>query len=244
MPVVDEQFAATARGGILYDASRFGKPDERLFEPEHWSRGGKLVTAAGGRGGVCFIDSGAGHWVLRHYRRGGAIARLVRDRYLWLGARQTRSLREWRLLAQLTHLGLPVPAPVAARYERGSVTYRADLITERLPASQTLADVVTGESLDADGWRRIGETIARFHSHGVHHADLNAHNIMLGAGGEVYLLDFDRGRIRPRGGWEAQVLARLHRSLEKIGRERRGVRFSDDDWGQLMEGYRSPVNSE
>lgn len=48
---------------------------------------------------------------------------------------------------------------------------------------------------------------------GVHHADLNAHNILLADDGAVYVLDFDRGRIRARGAWENNVLARLHRSL-------------------------------
>jgi 3-deoxy-D-manno-octulosonic acid kinase len=239
MPVVDEQFAVTARGGILYDASSFVKPDERAFEREHWAQLGRLIDARGGRGGVAFIDSDRGHWVLRHYRRGGAIARIVSDRYLWFGAQRTRSFREWRLLAELTRLALPVPAPIAARYERRSLLYRADLITERLPSSRTLADAVTGNALAADAWYAIGKTIQRFHAHGVHHADLNAHNIMLGAAPCVYLLDFDRGRIRARGSWEAAVLARLRRSLDKIARERRDVRFGEDDWRRLLEGYRA-----
>jgi 3-deoxy-D-manno-octulosonic acid kinase len=39
--------------------------------------------------------------------------------------------------------------------------------------------------------------IARFHRAGVWHADLTAHNILLEVRGVPWLLDFDRGRIRP-----------------------------------------------
>jgi 3-deoxy-D-manno-octulosonic acid kinase len=58
--------------------------------------------------------------------------------------------------------------------------------------------------------------LRRFHEHGVQHADLNAHNVLLGRDGGVHLLDFDRGRLRERGAWEDTVLARLHRSLVKV----------------------------
>jgi 3-deoxy-D-manno-octulosonic acid kinase len=241
--MIDEQFAPTARGGILYDASRFVKPDERFFSREHWHEAGALVDAAGGRGGVWFIDSGSGHWVVRHYRRGGAIASISQDRYVWLGAGRTRSFREWRLLATLIRLGLPVPSPVAARYERGLLTYRADLITERLPASITLAGAISGPGLDERCWKAIGSTIADFHAHGVHHADLNAHNIMLGDERRIYVLDFDRGRIRTRGAWEDAVLARLRRSLDKIAAQGEGVRFGDGDWRVLLDGYRAGLSS-
>jgi 3-deoxy-D-manno-octulosonic acid kinase len=37
-----------------------------------------------------------------------------------------------RLLAELQALGLPVPPPVAGRYRRSGLAYRAELITERL----------------------------------------------------------------------------------------------------------------
>jgi len=232
--MIDEQFAPTARGGILYDASRFVKPDERCFTREYWLEAGTLVDAAGGRGGVWFIDTGSGQWVVRHYRRGGAVARLSKDRYLWLGESRTRSFREWRLLQALKRLDLPVPSPIAARYERGLVTYRADLITERLPASTTLAGAVMGKGVGEEDWRAIGSTIAAFHAHGVRHADLNAHNIMLGEARRVYLLDFDRGEIRRRGPWEEAVLARLRRSLDKVG----GARLREAEWQALMQGYR------
>jgi 3-deoxy-D-manno-octulosonic acid kinase len=69
----------------------------------------------------------------------------------------------------------------------------------------------------------------------VHHADLNANNILLG-GSEtnVYLLDFDRGRIEARGPWEQVVIARLRRSLEKIKGQRADVRFGDEQWQWLV----------
>ena len=236
MQSVQEGLLRVAGGGILYDASRLRKPATEVFDVEHWRAQGSLQEIAGGRASIAIVNSGAERWVLRHYRRGGFIARFSRDRYLWLGESRTRSFAEWRLLAELRRRGLPVPAPVAARYVRGVLTYRADLITEHLPNTRTLADAITGAQLPREGWEAVGKTIARFHREGVHHADLNAHNILLDQSGapNVYLLDFDRGAIRHRGAWEQEVLARLRRSLEKIKAHRPNVSFGDEQWNWLL----------
>lgn len=232
--MTDEHFIATAGGGILYDASRLGKPCDELFSRSHWASRGALQEIAGGRSSIAVLNTGSQAWVLRHYRRGGWMAKLSQDRYLWAGASRTRSFAEWRLLAQLRRKGLPVPAPIAARYVRGLFTYRADLITELLPATRPLADAITGSDLPEAGWRAVGKSIAAFHGEGVHHADLNANNILLGTDVNVYWLDFDRGRIRARGSWEEQVLARLRRSLLKVKGQRADVRFGEREWRWLM----------
>jgi 3-deoxy-D-manno-octulosonic acid kinase len=242
MGMIDEHLHAVHRGGILYDASRLRNPSAEMFTREHWAHRNALKEVAGGRNSVCFLrvdgDAQSQRWVLRHYRRGGWMAKLVEDRYVWLGERRTRAFAEWRLLAELRRRGLPVPAPVAAQYVRSGLAYCADLITEELPDSRTLASLMTQQAsmLTADQWRSVGGTIARFHLQGVHHADLNAHNILLGNDAAVYLLDFDRGRIRSRGAWEAHVLARLKRSLEKISRQR-GAQFGEQEWRLLLDGY-------
>ncbi|MFL6578606.1 MAG: 3-deoxy-D-manno-octulosonic acid kinase [Povalibacter sp.] len=230
-----ELFTATPGGGILYDASLARKPDAAWFTKSYWSTRGSLQEVSGGRGSVCFLRSDLGDWVLRHYRRGGFIARISQDRYFWTGQSRTRSFAEWRLLAQLRRWELPVPEPVAASYERYGFTYRADLITRELPKSITLTRALV-KTISEGQWQAIGATIARFHERGVHHADLNANNILLGTSGTVYVLDFDRGTIRSRGAWEQRVLERLHRSLQKVS-VRDGSSFTTREWNWLMQGY-------
>lgn len=204
-----------------------------MFLPAYWAERGALQEIVGGRGSVCVLHTPHGEWMLRHYRRGGMAARLSQDRYIWLGADATRSFREWRLLAHLRDLALPVPAPVAARFQRQGVFYSADLITVRLPGAQTLAQALKKRPLERARWLSIGRTIARFHAHGVHHADLNANNILF-SDGEVYLLDFDRGRLRARGPWEAAVIDRLKRSLDKLQRQDPRVTVDPQDWQLLV----------
>jgi tRNA A-37 threonylcarbamoyl transferase component Bud32 len=115
--------------------------------------------------------------------------------------------------------------------------YTADLITERIPATRTLAESIQDADPPLGTWANVGHTIAKFHAAGVHHADLNAHNILLGTQG-CSLLDFDRGRIRPRGAWERRVLKRLQRSLQKIQRLHPAARFDASRWEALLDGYR------
>ena len=233
----EEALARIAGGAMLYDASCLGHPEARVFEATYWRQTGALESATGGRGTVAFITTPHGQrWVLRHYRRGGLVARLLDDRYLWTGASRTRSFAEWRLLRQLLAWNLPVPRPVAARYQRVGPLYRADLLTAELPTRTTLAAALRTAPVSPDTWQAVGRCVGALHARGVHHADLNAHNLLLGTDGTVYVLDFDRGRVRQRGAWEQQVLARLQRSLQKVTTGLPGDRFGETQWAQLLRG--------
>jgi 3-deoxy-D-manno-octulosonic acid kinase len=233
----EEALARGAGGAMLYDASRLHHPDTNVFDPAHWQAQGALETARGGRGTVAFVRANpASRWVLRHYRRGGFVARISDDLYLWTGAERTRSFAEWRLLRQLRAWGLPVPAPVAARYQRTGLAYRADLLTVELPVRRTLTQALQAVLLPDETWHAIGRCVGALHAHGVHHADLNAHNLLVGAAQDVYVLDFDRGRIRARGAWEQAVLARLQRSLQKVTADCPAGRFTDANWRALLAG--------
>lgn len=237
-PAVDEQELRTGRASILYDAAQGVKPDPRWFDRAFWAARNALSEVPAGRGQVAFIREAGRRWVLRHYRRGGFIAKFLDDTFAWLGAARTRSWREWRLLATLFAEGFPVPQPIAARYERSGLVYRADLMTVEIPGTGTLAKRIAGNSLESSCWREVGAVIARLHRRGVHHVDLNAHNVLLDAANAVHIIDFDRARLRTRGAWEAAVLARLRRSLDKIKRQDDGVRFGEAEWAELLGGYR------
>ena len=227
---------ATETGAILYDPSRLDHPTPDDFDPLALAARGRVTGSAEGRGSAWFVAprSGGAAMVLRHYRRGGFVARLVTDRYLWRGAEATRGFRELRLLAALEALGLPAARPVAARYVRSGVAYRADLVTLAIPNARPLAARL-GERLAPALWRRIGATIRAFHDAGVRHADLNARNVLLDSDGSVHLIDFDRGALVSAGAWRERSLARLRRSLAKIG----GAPATSD-WAELLEGYREP----
>lgn len=206
--------------------------EEALFDPEYWRRRGELQEVSGGRGSAWFIASGTRQWALRHFRRGGIIARLSRDCYVWAGEKRVRAFDELRLLESLVQQGLPVPKPVAARYQRSGLCYRCDLITQRIANAEPLSAALARGSLPEPRWRAVGAAIARLHRAGADHADLNAHNILLDAKGTVSVIDFDRGRLRTPGVWGRRNLQRLRRSLAKIGR------FSEESWQWLMSGYR------
>ncbi|HWY95409.1 MAG TPA: 3-deoxy-D-manno-octulosonic acid kinase [Steroidobacteraceae bacterium] len=246
---------ATATGAMLADPDSLGNlaedAQETLFDPEYWRARGELVTVIGGRGSAWFIASGARQWVLRHFRRGGFIARLSQDGYVWTGEEGVRAFAEWRLLELLARRGLPVPRPVAARYQRTGLRYRCDLITQRIVDAEPLSAALARRALPEPVWRAVGATVARLHGAGVDHADLNAHNILLGMKGDapgvkdgVTVIDFDRGRLRAQGAWRARNLQRLRRSLAKITRDLPSDRFSEETWGWLMAGYEAAAGGE
>lgn len=222
---------------MLYDTLRTSNFSPAFFEPEYWRGHDAIEGSALGRGTTWFIRSGDSRFVLRHYRRGGLMAKISTDAYLWSGEAETRAFAEWYLTYHLYRAGLPVPAPIAARYVRRGLFYRADLITQRIEDSESLAARLARGPISLTQWIAIGRCIRRFHDAGVNHADLNAHNILLTAQ-QVYLIDFDRGELRKRGWWADDNLVRLYRSLEKVTLLTAPDSFTDQDWHSLLAGYR------
>ena len=218
-------------GNLTQDA------EESLFDPEFWRRRGELQEAWGGRGSAWFIASGRRQWALRHFRRGGFLAQLSQDGYLWAGEDKVRAFAEWRLLELLWQRGLPVPKPVAARYSRAGLCYRCDLITQRIMDAKPLSALLAQGAVPEPLWRAVGAAVAQLHGAGVDHADLNAHNILLDLKGVVSVIDFDRGRLRAQGRWTSRNLQRLRRSLAKISRELPPDRYTTRTWGWFLAGY-------
>jgi len=223
---------------VLFDADLLSEVSPDFFDPDALAQAGLLHGGAAGRGTTHFIELDGMACVLRHYRRGGMVAKLLHDRYRWTSLDRTRAWREWHLLADLRQQGLPVPAPVAARVITAGPFYRADLIMRRLEHTRSLCQALEVAPLAAEQWSAVGRCIRRFHDAGVYHADLNAHNILLGDDDAVWLIDFDRGEIRsPARDWQQANLARLRRSLDKLAGLREPFHFADRDWQQLMTGW-------
>lgn len=237
-PVEDPRQRQQGGRYYLWNSRRVDTVDDDLFDPSAWRQAGQLAGQARGRGAAYFLrpDETTG-WVLRHSRRGGLVAGISDDRYVWLGRARCRVFREFRLLAELRARSLPVPAPVAARVVRRGCSYTGDLITVEVPNARPLADWLEAESVQATVWREVGATVARFHAAGVYHHDLNARNILVGADDAITLIDFDKSAIRRPGRWQRRNLARLRRSLDKISNQVAGRGFNEQHWGALRSGY-------
>ncbi|USD37752.1 MULTISPECIES: 3-deoxy-D-manno-octulosonic acid kinase [Ferrimonas] len=213
---------------------------ECWFDREWLQRGNRIDghSDASGRNPALFLKIDGGHFVLRHYYRGGLPGKLIEDAYLWPGLNKTRAYRELKLLEQIQALQLPACRPVAARIERQGFSYRADLITERLMGCQDLVGALSQASLSESRWIQLGQVLARFHQAGVYHADLNARNILLDSE-QFYLIDFDRGEMRkPDRKWQQANLDRLQRSLRKEAQRVSGLKWQESDWSLLLKGYR------
>jgi 3-deoxy-D-manno-octulosonic acid kinase len=225
------------------------------FRPQYWVARGAVIARHTGRGAAIGFEHEGRRYLLRHYLRGGLAAALSAERYLWLGEARTRPLAELKLTLRLHADGMPVPRPVAVRYEHAGIGYTADIITEYLPDTRTLAACLEAGDLGLPTWAAIGRTIRDFHDWGLDHGDLNAHNILLRGVDEVFLIDFDKARLRRHAGvrrdanlfqpthrpspglWADANLARLRRSLDALEDGRAERRFDDTQWQCLLTAW-------
>jgi len=224
---------------IRYDAEVFEQFDPRLFSPDWLHAAGLLTGSASGRGTAHFLRVGDRDMVLRHYQRGGLIAKVSKDKYLRNPFASGRAMAELSLLDNMLQQGLPVPRPLAAREVSGGIWYRADILLERIPEAQPLDERLKESELDSDIWHRIGAVIAAFHRAGIDHTDLNCRNILLDSNNKIWLIDFDKCTKRKPGAWEQGNLDRLHRSLTKIAAKAPGLHWTESDWTRLKEGYQA-----
>jgi len=223
---------------ILYDPEVTPEISRALFDWNAPLWQGEARKPVGGRGAACFVSDGRQRYLLRHYMRGGMLARWVRDHYCWLGLGRSRAWREWSLLAEMFRKGLPVPRPAAARVVRTGVCYAADLLVLALPGCRSLAEILKQGVLSDSVLESVGRCIRHFHNAQIDHADLNAHNILIDEAGEVYLIDFDRGQRRASSeSWKQGNLKRLLRSLSKLSRAYGKTSFDPEKWRHLIQAY-------
>ena len=107
-------------------------------------------------------------------------------------ANVARLEREARIIAQLEHPGI-VPVHDLGMLPDGRMYYVMKLIQGR-----RLDEMFTPASPLADRLRafeRIAETVAFAHAHGVIHRDLKPQNVMVGAFGEVLVLDWGVAKL-------------------------------------------------
>ena len=234
-----ETVEKTQKGAILYDRQVIREISEERFEPGGWLHSEPVAGAlrSAGRGNTVFVGNIPRQFVLRHYLRGGLPGKIVRDSYVWTGEDRTRPFREWRMLAKMADSGLRVPRPAAARYCRRGPFYTADILTVRIPDVVSLSTFIGGDALPEGFWEKLGGAVYDFHARGVYHADMNAYNLQIDKDGDLWMLDFDRGRLLQPGPWQQKTLSRLHRSLQKIVDLDPRLNFRKQNWEQFLEGY-------
>ncbi len=169
--------------------------------------------------------------LVRHYRRGGLLGRLLGDRYWGAG----RFFEEARVTERARALGVAAPAVLGVRAEKVMCRwYRGDFATREITGSRDLAFYLqrwrdTGEvpadPLRSSLARKLGELLRRMHDAGIVHADLNVKNLLVRIepacpdGVQAFVVDLDKARICPSvpARLRAENLLRLYRSLEKQG---------------------------
>ncbi len=210
---------------------------DTLFEPA--ASGTTALATGSGRGQAQRLQIQGRDVVLRHYRRGGLIARFNPDRYRLTAARSSRAMQEFSLLRAMRAEGLPVPAPVACRQIVRGRHYSADIIVAMIPGTCNVVQHLLSGALNSEEWHAIGQAIRRLHDAQVYHSDLNAHNILLDTAGKAWIVDFDKCDRRRGDDWKVLNLQRLQRSLRKELGRLPDFHWQENDWAALQAGYDS-----
>lgn len=230
------------RAGVTVwaDSTRFDGAPAALFDLDAWRQHGTVEQLGAGRGNIHTVADSRGRYLLRHYYRGGLMARISRDLFLARPVAASRAMQEFTLLRSLRRQGLPVPRAAAARHQRVGLWYRADILVERIPDAVDTARLMHHQrSLSDAEWQALGQAVRRMHDAQCLHSDLNCHNLMLDAQGRAWIVDFDKCGFRPGEDWKAANLERLLRSLRKELRLDPGFHWSDARWPVFLAAYAS-----
>ena len=68
---------------MLFDADHFPAPVPKMFTGQYWKTQNAITGQTTGRGTTYFFQHNKNEYVLRHYRRGGLIGKVLSDQYMY-----------------------------------------------------------------------------------------------------------------------------------------------------------------
>ena len=144
-----------------------------------------------GRNGIIISPlASVGTVAIKGYRRGGIFGHFVQRRYV--RSVKSRPEHEFEMLDRVRDLGVNAPEPVAY-VELGRWLYRGWLITREIPGRQPLASFDFRDEEEARSlMEEIGRQISILIINRIFHVDLHPGNVVIGADGDPYILDFDK----------------------------------------------------
>ncbi len=147
-----------------------------------------------GRTAITFNEiDGFGPVAIKSYTRGGWMQYLIKQRYLKLG--KTRAQIEFELLQVVRNLGVNAPEPVVYAH-RGRIFYRAWLVSRAIKQPLSLALLsLKNEKRARIAMKSVIGQILLLIQNGILHVDLHPGNIVVDGANQIFLVDFDRGRI-------------------------------------------------
>ena len=174
------------------------------------------VSVLGGRTSLTPAElDGIGSVVIKHYRRGGLLRYVIKQRYLKLG--KTRAQIEFEQLQVVRSLGINAPEPVAYAH-RGCIFYQAWLISRAIKHPLSLALLsLKDEKKTRQAMESVIGQISLLIQNDILHVDLHPGNIVVDGAGQTFLVDFDKGQIHPgsREKLKNRYLTRWQRAVTK-----------------------------
>ncbi|MCB0321427.1 MAG: phosphotransferase, partial [Bdellovibrionales bacterium] len=178
----------------------------------------KISGLLGGRTGLIRGNvPGFGQIVLKSYRRGGALRKILPS--CGLSLLPSRALREMKALMSVRSFGVNAPAPLLV-ISRGRFFRREWLVMEELPEHRTLVQISTQAPDELERYVSLAtRQIEALIQYQILHVDLHPGNVLVTPDGRVYLVDFDHAErvTLPRSVIRDRYLRRWRRAVIKHG---------------------------
>lgn len=214
---------------------------KQYCDVEDYQVKGRVIHVFTGRGETFLVNDKYNHRVvIRHYWRGGFIAKILKDKFFCAFDESKRSMHEYDLLLTMRKMGLPVPRPVIARMQRDGLFITNDLILQEIPGAKNIAKILCERRLTDAEICKIGEVIGKMFTAGVYHSDLNINNLLFDGAGNAWIVDFDKCALKPiTKKLYNEMIDRLERSFAKEISIRPSMQWTSVDFEKLSSSIKS-----